>query len=74
MVASAGVIAAALAGADQNAAIETHRRLADLNVDAFMVEGDFAANGDAGLVVSQVVASGRESESASLRSRARAVA
>jgi hypothetical protein len=54
MIASAGVVAAALAGADQNAGVAPGRGLANLNVDLLVMQGYFAADGDACLVVPQV--------------------
>ena len=46
MIAAAGMVAPALAGADQDAAIRAGRGLADLHIDAVMMKGDFAGDGD----------------------------
>jgi hypothetical protein len=46
MVATAGVIAPALAGADEDAGIGAARGLAHLDVDIIVVESDLARDGD----------------------------
>jgi hypothetical protein len=58
VVGSAGIVLAALAGADQDAVTRGHAELADLDVGAVVVQGHFAGNGDARLVRAQVKGSG----------------
>lgn len=67
------IVFSALAGPKQNAAVVAHRRLGDLHIKMIAVEGNFAGNGDAGLVGAEVVGTGlktqRYSNTAELGSR-----
>src|SRR5437879_7062549 len=58
IVRAADIIFSALAGPKQNAAVVAHRRLGDLHVEMIAVEGNFAGDGDAGLVGAEVVGTG----------------
>src|SRR5258707_15207357 len=53
---------AALAGAEENAAVVAGRRLGHLHVEAIAVERDFAGDGDAGLGGAEIVAVARQAE------------
>jgi hypothetical protein len=46
VIAPAGVVAPPFACADEDAAVVAGRRLADLDVDVIVMQGDFAADGD----------------------------
>lgn len=54
MISSAGVIAATLAGADENAGLAAHAGLGNADVDAFVMKGDLARNSDTGFVAAEV--------------------
>ena len=62
LIGAAGVILASLAGADEDAAVPAGRGLADLHIEMFAVQGDFAADGDAAEVRSHVVRAGFKAE------------
>src|SRR5882672_8932293 len=59
---------AALAGAEENAAVVAGRRLGHLHVEAIAVERDFAGDGDAGLGGAEIVAVARQAEGERLQS------
>lgn len=54
MVSSAGEVAASFAGADENAVLAAHAGLGNADVDPLVMKGDFARDGDAGLVAAEV--------------------
>ena len=56
------IVFPALAGPKQNAAVVAHRRLGDLHVEMIAVEGNFAGNGNAGLVGAEVVGTGLKTQ------------
>src|ERR1700686_5286177 len=62
IVASAGIVLAALADAKEHTAIMAGRGLARLHIDGFTVHRDFSADGAATVVISEVVCTGREAE------------
>ena len=74
IVRAADIVFPSLAGAEENAATVAHRGLGCLHIEAIGVQGDFAGDGDAGRVRSQVVGSRpqaeRRCEAAELRTRA----
>ena len=55
IVDAAVVVAAAVAAAEQDSGIGTHRRLAHLDVKTIGVEGDFTGDRDAGFVRAEIV-------------------
>ena len=73
MVPAAGVIAPALAGADEDAGIGAARRLAHLDIDIVVVERDLTRHGDPAEVRAESNDPGRKpSVVANRRNRARA--
>ncbi|WBT37900.1 hypothetical protein [Hyphomicrobium sp. DMF-1] len=54
VISSAGVIAATLAGSDENAGLGAHAGLGNADIDAFVMKGDLARNGDTGFVAAEV--------------------
>ena len=75
VIAPAGVVAPACACTYQYPAVVAGRRLADLNVDALMVQRDFAADSYAAMLLRRSKETGAKPRvAASLRSRARAAA
>jgi hypothetical protein len=68
---SAGVIASALTGADQDAGIGSGRWLAHVDIDVIVMEGDFAGDGDAAGVRAEVEGARREAEGCREPSQAR---
>jgi len=54
VISSAGIIAATLAGADENAGLGAHAGLGNADVDALVMKGDLARNGDTGFVAAEV--------------------
>ena len=59
---TADIVFAAVAGSDEDSGVETAKRLARLDVDAFGMEGDLARHGDAGHVRAEIVAAGWQIE------------
>ena len=62
MVAAAGVIAPALAGADEDAGIGAARGLAYLDVDIIVVKRDLARDGDPAEVRAEIERSGSKAQ------------
>src|SRR5271166_6277773 len=56
VIAFAGVVPAAFATADEDAAVMAGRGLGDLNVDGIVMKGDLTRDSDAASVISQVKA------------------
>jgi hypothetical protein len=62
MVPPAGVVAAVLAGPEQDAGIGAGRRLAGLHIEPIGMQCDFTADGDAAGVGAQIEFTGGEAE------------
>lgn len=62
IVASAGIVLAALARTKEDSAIVPGRGLARLHIEVIAVHRDFSADSYATVVISQVVCTGREAE------------
>jgi len=62
VIGAAGVVLAALAGADEDAAVPARRRLADLHVEMFAVQGDLPGYGYAAEVGPHVIGAGFKAE------------
>ncbi len=56
------VVALALAGAEQDAGIETHRGLGNLHIETLGMQGDLARHSDAALIGSKIVSAGNKAE------------
>ena len=55
VVGSAGIVVAVLTGPDQDAMALRHAELADLDVNGGVVQGHFAADGDASLIGTHII-------------------
>jgi len=62
IVAAAGVVLAVLACTEHDTAIVAGRGLARLHIEVIGVHRDFSTDGDATIVISQVVCTGREAK------------
>src|ERR1700733_8372127 len=62
VIAAAAVILASLTASDQDAAVPTGRRLANLHIELFMVQRDFSTDGDAALIGAKIVGAGVEAQ------------
>ena len=56
MIAFAGVVLAALATADEDAAVMARAGLQNLDVNAIMVQGNFAGHSNSGAIITQIEA------------------